>query len=166
MPSGKPRCGQGVIERFVKVHTDEATARGAARSFKWAANHVGSFLAVVRFVGTTVEVAPAVVASLEALHKQTLQQSRVQAKFSVGKPVAWLDWPAVLRARVAAERALAAYEGEDLDERLVLTRTVLMMRLHSDQPPYAPTPPTTTTTERLGFSQAHPARGCALWGRD
>ena len=63
----------------------------------------------------------------------------MHSKFAVGTtPAAWLDWPAVLQARVSAERSLAAHEGDDdLDERLALTRTVLLMRLHSDQPPYA-----------------------------
>jgi hypothetical protein len=127
-----------VVERFVKLHCDPSMAQGPPRSYKWAANHVGSFLALTRYVGTRTEVAPSVLAQLEALHKQTLQQSRVQTKFAVGKaPAAWLDWPAVLRARVAAEKAVAAYDGDDLDQRLALTRTVLLMRLHSDQPPCA-----------------------------
>ena len=47
----------------------------------------------------------------------------------------WLDWPAVLQARVSAERAVAAYKGSDIQRRATLTRDVLLMRLHSDQPP-------------------------------
>ena len=99
-----------VIERFVKDHCDATSAQGKPRSYKWAANHIGSFLALLRFVGTRAEVAPSVVTQLEALHKQTLQQSRVETKFTAGKaPAAWLDWPAVLQARVSAERAVTAY---------------------------------------------------------
>ena len=44
-----------------------------ARSYKWAANHVGSLLALVRYASTLTEVAPAAIAQIEALHKQTLQ---------------------------------------------------------------------------------------------
>ena len=40
-----------------------------ARSYKWAANHVGSLLALVRYASTLTEVAPAAIAAIEALHK-------------------------------------------------------------------------------------------------
>jgi hypothetical protein len=125
-----------VVEAFVKRHCSSDAARGKERSYKWAVNHIGSFLAIVRYVGTLMQVQPAVLTRLVALHKQTLQQSRLQSKFAIANaPVAWLEWPAVLQARVSAERAVAAYKGSDLRRRATLTRNVLLMRLHSDQPP-------------------------------
>jgi hypothetical protein len=125
-----------VIEAFVKKHCSSDLARGKVRSYKWAVNHIGSFLAIVRYVGTLTQVQPAVLTRLGALHKQTLQQSRLQSKFAIANaPAAWLEWPAVLQARVSAERAVAAYKGSDLRRQATLTRNVLLMRLHSDQPP-------------------------------
>ena len=77
-----------------------------------------------------------VVTKLETMHRQAKQQARRQTKIDIGKkPVAWLDWPAVLGARAAAEKALEEYKGGDVAKKVRLTRDVLLLRLHSDQPP-------------------------------
>ena len=123
------------IERFVKSNCS-SNASGKKRTYKWAANHIGSLLATVRYVATRTKVIPSVLSQLESLHKQTLQQSRIQNRFAIGNaPNRWLEWPAVLSARVSAERAYTLYKGIDVDQRLTLIRNVLLLRLHSDQPP-------------------------------
>lgn len=97
---------------------------------------MGSFLAVARFAVARKGSGADVVVKLETMHRQAKQQARRQAKIDLGKkPAAWLDWPGVLGARVAAEKALQAYTGGDFAKKVRLTRDVLLLRLHSDQPP-------------------------------
>eukprot|EP00966_Prymnesium_polylepis_P263113 6077379-Prymnesium_polylepis.1 len=70
---------------------------------------------------------------LAALHRQSVQQQQLEAKFDHGKHVNFLDWAVVQRARVAAEQSLLALgDGED---RFYALRDVLLMALLTGQPP-------------------------------
>ena len=118
------------VKRFV----DTLLADGC--KYKTIANHLGSFIAAARFVTTRRQKGFEVIAQLTAMHRQAKQQARRQGKIELGKKKAeWLEWPDVLKARVAAEQVFAAYNGGDLPKKIRLMRDVLIMRLHSDQPP-------------------------------
>ena len=119
-------------QRFIKELTEQG------RSFKTCANHLGSYLAVARFVAARNPKTPAgPLAELEALHAQCKQQARQQDKFDAAKkPAAFLDWEGVQRARVAAEVTFAALNPREVDENeLQLIRSIVIMRLLGDQPP-------------------------------
>ena len=85
--------------------------RACGRMYSTCAGYVKSFVAVARFVhavrasrappGTTASTTPA--DAMRRAHVQIMQQARLEQKFSA-KPKAWLDWSAVLTARVRAVR--------------------------------------------------------------
>ena len=73
------------------------------------------------------------VAQLAALHRQCKQQARQQDQFDVGGKTDFLDWEAVQRVRLAAEKSLGSAETKAA--KLMLTRDVTVLRLLADQPP-------------------------------
>ena len=123
-----------VVQRFVTVLT---TDNGCM--YSTAAKHLGSFVLAARYAATRAPKACAdVVPELESLQKQAKRQAAQAAKFAASKEdfhTASLSWDAVLAARVAAEKVYHAYKGGDVKVKLALTRSVLLMRLHSDSPP-------------------------------
>ena len=119
------------VERYVETHVQDE-----GRKYSYLSNCVGSFLAAARFVvaqrrGQDPSDA---VETLAALHRQCLQQATRESKFTTAdKPAAWLDWDAIQRVRVAAEKALA--EATTPAATLRLTADVTTLRLLADQPP-------------------------------
>ena len=116
------------------------------RGDKWstAAQYVLSIISISRFCfevkkSRGAKASPPILVDdtpmkqLAALHRQSVQQQQLEAKFDRGKHVNFLDWAAVQRARVSAEQSLLALgDGED---RLYALRDVLLMALLTGQPP-------------------------------
>jgi len=108
------------------------------------ANEVGSLLAAARFAHASlkahasaeVTVSTVPVDELVALLHQCLSKGREDAKFRVAsKPKAWLDWAQCQQARLAAETALATYNGTDASHRPKLVRDVCLLVLLTGLPP-------------------------------
>ena len=84
------------------------------RKYSYAAKMAASFVIAAKFVASrrTTTTANAAgdtpVAQLAALHRQCRQQARQQDQFDVGGKAEFLDWEAVQRVRVAAEKARRA----------------------------------------------------------
>ena len=99
-----------------------------------AARFVLSVMQAKATPGTTVSTAP--LNELLALHAQCLAEARQDAKFSAAsKPTAWLDWQDCQRARVTAEKALAAYKGSSQSTKLTLARDACVLRILTGMPP-------------------------------
>ena len=64
---------------------------------------------------------------------QCRQQARQQDQFDVVGKTEFLDWEAVQRVRVSAEKALGSVKTKA--SKLKLTRDVTVLRLLADQPP-------------------------------
>ena len=85
--------------------------RSCGRTYGTSAGYVQSYIALARFVhasrsacapkGTVISSKP--VDDMRNAHKQIMQQSRLETKFS-DKPKAWLDWSQVLTARARSVR--------------------------------------------------------------
>ena len=109
------------------------------RKYSYAAKMVASFVIAAKFVASrhTTTTATATgdtpVAQLEALHMQCRQQARQQDQFDVVGKTEFLDWEAVQRVRVSAEKALGSVKTKA--SKLKLTRDVTVLRLLADQPP-------------------------------
>lgn len=67
------------------------------------------------------------------MHRQCRQQARQQDQFDVSGKAEFLDWEAVQRVRVAAEKALGSAKTKAA--KLKLIRDVTILRLLADQPP-------------------------------
>ena len=84
-----------------------------------------------------VAVSTAFVDQIVALHTQALSEAREQRKFDAAHPPkAWLDWEACQRARLRAEKAIAA-RGDDAPapERLSLVRDCCLLKVLTALPP-------------------------------
>ena len=109
------------------------------RKYSYAAKMVASFVIAAKFVASrhTTTTATATgdtpVAQLAALHMQCRQQARQQDQFDVVGKTEFLDWEAVQRVRVSAEKALGSVKTKA--SKLKLTRDVTVLRLLADQPP-------------------------------
>ena len=109
------------------------------RKYSYAAKMAASFVIAAKFVASrcTTTAANAAgdipVAQLAALHRQCRQQARQQDQFDVGGKAEFLDWEAVQRVRVAAEKALGSAKTKAA--KLKLIRDVTILRLLADQPP-------------------------------
>ena len=107
------------------------------RKYSYAAKMAASFVIAAKFVAsrrtTTTATDDVPVAQLAALHRQCSQQARQEDQFDVGRKMAFLDWEAVQRVRVAAEKALGSAKTKAA--KLKLTRDVMVLRLLADQPP-------------------------------
>ena len=105
--------------------------------YSYAAKMAASFVIAAKFVAsrrtTTTATDDVPVAQLAALHRQCSQQARQEDQFDVGRKMAFLDWEAVQRVRVAAEKALGSAKTKAA--KLKLTRDVMVLRLLADQPP-------------------------------
>ena len=107
------------------------------RKYSYAAKLAASFVIAAKFVDsrrkTTAATSDTPVAQLAALHRQCKQQARQQDQFDVGGKTDFLDWEAVQRVRLAAEKSLGSAETKAA--KLMLTRDVTVLRLLADQPP-------------------------------
>ena len=107
------------------------------RKYSYAAKMAASFLIAAKFVAsrraTTTATGDTPVAQLAALHRQCSQQARQEDRFDVGGKTVFLDWEAVQRVRLAAEKAFGSAKTKGA--RLKLTRDVTVLRLLADQPP-------------------------------
>ena len=99
----QPQVG-AAAERYIKELTDKH-----GRKYSYVAKIAASLVAVASFVGVRRGGSPnnGIVSQLFALHKQARQQARQQAKFDLAeKSTNWLDWDAVQRVRVSAEKVV------------------------------------------------------------
>ena len=107
------------------------------RKYSYAAKMAASFVIAAKFVAsrrtTTTTTDDTPVAQLAALHMQCRQQARQESNFDVGGKTDFLDWEAVQRVRLAAEKALGSAKTKAA--KLKLTRDVTVLRLLADQPP-------------------------------
>jgi hypothetical protein len=107
------------------------------RKYSYAAKMAASFVIAAKFVASrrtaTTATDDTPVVQLAALHRQCSQQARQESNFDVGGKTDFLDWEAVQRVRLAAEKALGAVKTKAA--KLKLTRDVTVLRLLADQPP-------------------------------
>ena len=109
------------------------------RKYSYAAKMAASFVIAAKFVASrrTTTTATATddtpVTQLAVLHRQCRQQARQHDQFDVVGKAEFLDWEAVQRVRVAAERVLGSVKTKA--SKLKLTRDVTILRLLADQPP-------------------------------
>ena len=104
---------------------------------------LGSLVAAARFTHAMLRaksdatVDTTAVDQLVALHTQALSEARQQSKFDTVKPPkAWLDWSACQRARLSAERVVAACDAEAAaSEKLELVRDCCLLTLFTALPP-------------------------------
>ena len=124
-----PQIG-AVVQDYVNFKTTTCEYSSIAKT-------VGSLVAVARYTlaalkaqgsSTTVNQTP--LNELVALHTQCLSEGRQQSQFSVAKPPQnWLDWSECNAARLAAEKALARYNGSGTTKRLGLIRDACLLKL-------------------------------------
>jgi len=98
-----------VAHQYIKVLVEKH-----GRRYSYAAKMAASFVIAAKFVAsrrtatTTNAAGDTPVAQLAALHRQCRQQARQQDQFDVGGKAEFLEWEAVQRVRVTAEKALGS----------------------------------------------------------
>ena len=127
----------GAVETYIeerKLSRKDATVAKAIASLVAASRFTHAMLRVKAAPGTVVSTAP--VDELIALHTQVLSEARMASKFSAAlPPKSWLDWGECQRARLAAERAVAEYDGNDVTKRLSLARAACLLKILTALPP-------------------------------
>ncbi|MDC0525817.1 hypothetical protein OAO87_02365 [bacterium] len=121
-----------------------AEEKAISCTYSRVAKLLGTLVAASRFTHAMLQaktpdvpVNTAPVDQLVALHTQALSEAREQTKFDIAKPpTAWLSWDQCQRARLCAERAVAACdEDAPAVERLSLVRDCCLLKLLTALPP-------------------------------
>ena len=132
-----PRIG-AVVESFIEE------SRLSERKDSTIAKIVASLVAASRYTHAVLKAKAAPGSAVDtssldellALHAQVLSEARETAKFAAAlPPKAWLDWPEAQTARLKAEKAVAAYTGEDTAKQLQLVRSCCLLKMLTAMPP-------------------------------
>ena len=131
--------GAAKIADAVKSYIESLAHEG--RKYSTLAGYVNSSVTCARYI-CSCRLSKKLVADrtavdgLAALHVQCLQQARKQAVFDASKPpTSALEWDGIMKARRAAEEALAQYKGASGVKKLRLTRDATLLVWLTTQPP-------------------------------